>query len=108
MFPVGGEIKREAVVARLWQDHLDAEFPARLRGAELESIDMVVLDVDVVSCVTTWRNGGGSPDAERRLILHNCITKLDKVLPPSRARKRSGTTSACTNWRCSPRRPAHT
>ncbi|MFE4959471.1 hypothetical protein ACFRCW_37160 [Streptomyces sp. NPDC056653] len=33
--------KREAGVACLWQEHLEAEFPARRRGAELAGIDMV-------------------------------------------------------------------
>ncbi|MCX5563493.1 hypothetical protein [Streptomyces sp. NBC_00038] len=56
---MNGESKREAVVSRLWQEHLDAEFPAGLRGAELAGIDMVLLDADIAGCVTTWRGNGG-------------------------------------------------
>ncbi|MET8276479.1 MULTISPECIES: hypothetical protein [unclassified Streptomyces] len=84
MASVTGEIEREAVVAavaRLWQEHLDAEFPARLRSAELEGIDMVMLDADIAGCVTTWRNNDGSLEREPLRILRHCITELDKVLP---------------------------
>ncbi|MFF3359558.1 hypothetical protein ACFYWN_44955 [Streptomyces sp. NPDC002917] len=84
MASVNGEIEREAVVAavaRLWQEHLDAEFPAGLRGAELEGIDMVMLDADIAGCVTTWRNNDGSLGRESLRILRHCITELDKVLP---------------------------
>ena len=78
---MNGETERKAVVARLWQDHLDTEFPARLRGAELEGIDMVLLDAGIAGCVTTWRNNGGSLEAEPLRILRDCITELDTVLP---------------------------
>ncbi|MEV6056995.1 hypothetical protein [Streptomyces sp. NPDC052107] len=71
----------EAVVARLWQEHLDAKFPAGLRGAELDGIDLVMLDADIAGCVTTWRNNGGFLDVERLRILRDCITEFDKVLP---------------------------
>ncbi|MEU9370604.1 hypothetical protein AB0D71_39315 [Streptomyces avermitilis] len=81
MASVNGEIERNAVAARLWQDHLDAEFPTRLRGAELEGIDMVMLDADIAGCVTTWRNNDGSLETKHLRILRHCITELDKVLP---------------------------
>ncbi|OKK02933.1 hypothetical protein AMK26_23730 [Streptomyces sp. CB03234] len=81
MVPVNGEIEREALVARLWQEHLDAPFPARLRGAELEGIDMVMLDADIAGCVSTWRDNGGSLDAWRYQVLRDCISELDKILP---------------------------
>ncbi|MGW4519441.1 hypothetical protein ACWEO4_48220 [Streptomyces sp. NPDC004393] len=68
-------------VARLWQEHQDADFPAGLRGAELDGIDLVMLDADIAGCVTTWRSNGGFLDAERLRILRDCITELDNVLP---------------------------
>ncbi|WP_051927098.1 hypothetical protein [Streptomyces durhamensis] len=68
-------------VARLWHEHLDAEFPAGLRGAERDGIDLVMLDADIAGCVTTWHDNGGFLDAERLRILRHCITELDKVLP---------------------------
>ncbi|MFD8546906.1 hypothetical protein [Streptomyces sp. NPDC059649] len=75
------ERKYEAVVARLWQEHLEAEFPAGLRGVDLDGIDLVMLDADIAGCVTTWRNNGGSLDAKRLRTLRDCITELDQVLP---------------------------
>ena len=73
--------ERKAAVARLWQEHLDADFPARLRGVELAGIDMVLLDADIAGCVSAWRNGEGSLDAGRRRILRLCIADLNTVLP---------------------------
>ncbi|MGK5447847.1 hypothetical protein [Streptomyces radiopugnans] len=46
--------------ARLWQEHLDAGFPADPRGAEFEDIDMVLLDADTAGCVYTWPDNGGA------------------------------------------------
>ncbi|GGR81164.1 hypothetical protein GCM10010252_19610 [Streptomyces aureoverticillatus] len=76
-----GESEYEAVVDRLWQEHLDAAFPAGLRGAELAGHDMVMLDADVAGCVSTWRDNGGSLDAWRHQVLHGRIAALEKVLP---------------------------
>ncbi|MGW1985025.1 hypothetical protein ACWCPJ_21660 [Streptomyces collinus] len=42
--------------ARLWQEHRAAEFPACLRGAEFEGIDMVMLDADTAGCTSAWVN----------------------------------------------------
>ncbi|WP_327399094.1 hypothetical protein OG194_02245 [Streptomyces sp. NBC_01288] len=78
---MNGDSEREAVVARLWQEHLDTEFPARLRGAELEGVDMVMLDMSIAGCVSTWRGNGGFPDAGRLHILRDRVTELDEVLP---------------------------
>ncbi|MGY5134287.1 hypothetical protein ACWGJW_18050 [Streptomyces nigrescens] len=43
---MGAESEYE-VVARLWQEHLDAKFPAGLRSAELDGSDLVMLDADI-------------------------------------------------------------
>ncbi|MEU9500004.1 hypothetical protein [Streptomyces sp. NPDC048196] len=75
------ETEREAAVARLWQEHLGADFPARLRGVELAGIDMVLLDANIAGCVSAWRNGEGSLDAERHRILRLCLADLNTVLP---------------------------
>ncbi|GGV20548.1 hypothetical protein GCM10010260_70630 [Streptomyces filipinensis] len=80
MIPVSEESEYEAV-APLWQEHLDAEFPAALRGAELDGIDLVMLDADIAGCVSTWCGNGGFLDAERLRTLRRCVTELDKVLP---------------------------
>lgn len=67
--------------APLWHEHLDAPFPADLRGAEFGSTDMVLLDADTAGCVLTWLNNGGTLDPDRSRILQSCIEKLDLVIP---------------------------
>ncbi|MEV0982532.1 hypothetical protein [Streptomyces sp. NPDC049915] len=67
--------------AQLWQEHLDAAFPAHLRGVEFEDVDMVMLDAGTAGCVYTWINNGGVLDYERRRILQRCIEDLDRVIP---------------------------
>ncbi|WP_346177237.1 hypothetical protein [Streptomyces cuspidosporus] len=68
-------------VARLWQEHLLAAFPADLRGAELAGVDMVLLDASIAGCVSTWKDNGGVLDRERQRLLDNCIADLDQVMP---------------------------
>ncbi|MFD9542294.1 hypothetical protein [Streptomyces sp. NPDC060022] len=70
----------EAAVARLWQEHLGARFPAELRGAELAGADMVLLDADIAGCVSVWLNNGGALDTERLSILRDCIAALEQIL----------------------------
>ncbi|QTD99354.1 hypothetical protein S1361_18530 [Streptomyces cyanogenus] len=69
-----------ATIACLWQEHLDAPFPARLRGAEPGGIDIVLLDATVAGCVSARQNKGGCLDAERNRILRDCVADLDQVL----------------------------
>ncbi|MEU8919240.1 hypothetical protein [Streptomyces nigrescens] len=45
--------EHEANVARLWQEHLSAAFPADVRGAEPGDIDIVLLDAAIAGCVST-------------------------------------------------------
>lgn len=73
----------EAVVAAtgLWDEHLRAEFPTRLRGEEVAGVDMVMADSDVAGCVITFLEGRGVLDEWRRGILRRCIRDLDSVLP---------------------------
>ncbi|WP_238431267.1 hypothetical protein [Streptomyces cavernae] len=81
MSRVNSPSEHEAVVARLWQEHLRATFPAGLRGAERAGIDMVLLDAGIAGCVSTWQNNGGVLDSERHRILRDCIADLGQVLP---------------------------
>lgn len=78
---MSGASEYEAVVARLWQEHLDADFPAGLRGAEVSGNDMVMLDAGIAGCVSAWRSNNGSLDARRHQALRRYIIELDKVLP---------------------------
>ncbi|WP_351235439.1 hypothetical protein [Streptomyces sp. NPDC002133] len=73
--------EHEAVVARLWREHLRAPFPAGLRGAEPAGIDMVPLDTDIAGRVSTWRSNGTTLDTQRLRILRDCVADLDQVLP---------------------------
>ncbi|WP_344661241.1 hypothetical protein [Catenulispora subtropica] len=41
---------------QLWDEHLEAEFPAALRGKDIASIDMVMLDADIAGCVSVARS----------------------------------------------------
>ncbi|GAB3141432.1 hypothetical protein GCM10027290_14150 [Micromonospora sonneratiae] len=71
----------EAVV-RLWEAHLQADFPEHLRGVDLLGIDMVMLDADLAGCVSTWLGNRGSLDGRRqRTLTTRRIADLDRVLP---------------------------
>lgn len=70
----------EAVV-RLWEAHLQADFPEHLRGVDLLGIDMVMLDADLAGCVSTWLGNRGSLDGRRQRTLTRHIADLDRVLP---------------------------
>lgn len=68
-------------VARLWDVHLRADFPDRLRGVDLLGVDMVMLDADIAGCVSTWLGNRGSLDEGRQGVLARCMADLDRVLP---------------------------
>ncbi|MFD5299368.1 hypothetical protein ACFWJU_29670 [Streptomyces mutabilis] len=76
---IGSEQLQNA--ALLWQEHRDAEFPANLRGVEVEDIDMVLLDADTAGCASTWINNGGTLDPQHRRILRTCVEDLERVTP---------------------------
>ncbi|WP_377271675.1 hypothetical protein [Peterkaempfera sp. SMS 1(5)a] len=76
-----GKNKQEQAVARLWKEHMRADFPARLRGEELAGVDVVLLDTYIAGYVSTWLGNRGSLDEGRRQILCDCIADLDRVLP---------------------------
>ncbi|CAL9589324.1 hypothetical protein SUDANB106_05209 [Streptomyces sp. enrichment culture] len=67
--------------ARLWREHLDADFFADLRGVEFEGIDMVMLDADTAGGVCTWLSNGGALDPKRRRILQARFEDLARVIP---------------------------
>jgi hypothetical protein len=71
-----------AAVARLWQMHLEAPFPAALRGVQIDGIDMVMLDADTAGCVRTWLDHAGQPASQARTrTITTCLNNLDHVLP---------------------------
>lgn len=80
MVQVSESSKQVQNAARLWHEHLQAPFPASLRGVEFGGADMVLLDADTAGCVLTWLNNGAL-DPMRTGILQRCIEDLDRVIP---------------------------
>jgi hypothetical protein len=72
------EVEKEFDV--LWREHMRADFPARLRGEEIDGVDAVLLDADVAGCATTWRSSGAPLDEGRLGVLRRCLRDLDAVL----------------------------
>lgn len=65
---------------RLWGEHLSAPFPSRLRGEEIEGVDMVMLDADIAGCIDAWLGRGGRLDEQRRGWLKSCREDLRRVM----------------------------
>jgi hypothetical protein len=66
---------------RLSDEHRGAPFPSRLRGEEIEGVDMVMLDADIAGCVDAWLGSRGQLDEQRRGWLQSCLDDLRRVLP---------------------------
>ncbi|REF99716.1 hypothetical protein DFJ67_5757 [Asanoa ferruginea] len=58
-----------------------AAFPNRLRGAEVAAVEMVILDADVVGCVSAWLRNGGNIDGPHCGHLASCEEQLIRVIP---------------------------
>ena len=66
---------------RLYEEHLRAGFPERLRDEVPSAVDVAVLDADVAGVVSTWVHDGGRPDPALRAVLSACSQDLDRLLP---------------------------
>jgi hypothetical protein len=66
---------------RLWDEHWSAPFPSRLRGEEIDGVDMVMLDADIAGCVQAWLGSNGQLDDQRHWQLQMCVDDLRQVLP---------------------------
>jgi hypothetical protein len=73
--------ERLHAVAQPWEAHIQAPFPARLRGAEIVGLNIVVLDADTAGCVKTWLDNNGRLDAWRRDVIASCLDELNRVMP---------------------------
>lgn len=73
--------ERLHAVAQLWEAHLQAPFPARLKGAEIAGADTVLLDADTAGCVKTWLDNNGRLDSRRRGVIASCLDELNRVMP---------------------------
>lgn len=67
-------------VTDLWQAHRNRKFPARLRGAEVGDVDVVLLDACIAGCVSTWLSNGGHLDLKRSQALASFLEDLEQVL----------------------------
>jgi len=68
-------------IRHLWKQHLDRPFPPRMRGEEIDGVDMVLVDADIAGCVQTWLGSSSSLDAGRIEVLRKCKGDLERVLP---------------------------
>ena len=66
---------------QLWTEHLNDDYPPRLRATDVEGVGMVMLDADVAGCFDSWLDNGGYVDDSRQAILTECLSDLDRVLP---------------------------
>ncbi|MFF3322502.1 hypothetical protein [Streptomyces sp. NPDC002889] len=66
-------------LARLWEEHRRALFPASFRGVDIEGVELILLDADVAGLVQRELNGG--LDNSGIAILWACIADLDKIVP---------------------------
>lgn len=65
-----------AQIQKLWQEHLSLPFPKGCGGAEVEGIDLVMLDADTAGCVSTFINNNGRLDSWRTQVLKNRLDDL--------------------------------
>src|SRR6516165_9742459 len=73
-------VDRRAEVAQLWQGHREASFPARLRGADVVGVDMVLVDAFTAGCISTWLDQDGRIDDRRWDVLADCEQQLLRVI----------------------------
>jgi hypothetical protein len=65
----------------LHQQHLELDFPPRLRGEEIAGVDMVMVDADIAGCAQVWLDSRANLDAARIQTLQGCRSDVERVLP---------------------------
>lgn len=68
-------------VRSLQERHRHLPFPPRLRGEEIDGVDMVMLDADIAGCVQVWLDSSSNLDALRIGVLRSCRDDVERVLP---------------------------
>jgi len=68
------------LIEQLWREHMSAPFPQEYRGAEVNGVDMVVLDADVAGCVDTFLSRGNL-NLFQTAILGLCYRNLTCSIP---------------------------
>jgi hypothetical protein len=66
-------------LARLWEEHRSALFPASFRGVDMEGVELILLDANAAGLVQRELNGG--LDSDGVAALWACIAGLDKIAP---------------------------
>ncbi|MFI6007363.1 hypothetical protein ACIBAG_00805 [Streptomyces sp. NPDC051243] len=74
-----GGAQSEDRLARLWEEHRRAPFPASFRGVDIEGVELVLLDADVAGLVQRELSGG--LDSSGIAVLWSCIADLDRIMP---------------------------
>jgi hypothetical protein len=72
---------RRAAVTTLFEAHRKAPFPSRWRGADVEGIDMVMLDATAAGCASAWLEQQSLVDDQRWDVLAECEQRLIRVIP---------------------------
>jgi hypothetical protein len=75
---VGDQFERVIV---LWDEHMGAAFPERLRGEEINGAEMVLADADAAGCIQSWLTSRGTLDPQRRAWIIAMLAQLNQVLP---------------------------
>lgn len=70
--------KRIQEITRLWEQHLEAAFPDKLRSMEIDGGDAVTLDSTVAGCVQTFIAKQGKLDLWRTSTLGLCYGELPR------------------------------
>jgi hypothetical protein len=65
----------------MWADHVRAPFPPEARGAEVEGVDLVLLDSLVSGCISSLVNGRGARDTVKVSLLSDLLKQIQDVLP---------------------------
>ncbi|MCO8277974.1 hypothetical protein M1L60_46120 [Actinoplanes sp. TRM 88003] len=79
--PISANSDRIAAVARLRKEHSEAAFPKRLTYDDVAGVEMVMLDADIMGCVTGWQDSDGNLEDWRWNILAAREHDLERVLP---------------------------
>ena len=76
----GVQVNRADTARRLYEEHLRARFPERLRDETPSGVEATILDADLSGLVETWLHGGRIGPAQRS-VAHACLQDLDRLLP---------------------------
>jgi hypothetical protein len=71
---------RPDTARRLYEEHLSARFPERLRDEDPSGVEVTLLDAELTGLVYTWLHGGRIGPAERAVV-RACLQNLDRLLP---------------------------